>query len=70
MNHDEPIAPAAQAAKTPAERRTVEAWAAARATPKWLLEATRAGQRWPIGQELTAEAFDRAVAATANEGIR
>lgn len=45
----------------PAELKTVEAWAAERNTQAWQFAAAKMHAGWPIGREVTAEAFDAAV---------
>jgi hypothetical protein len=44
------------------EKKTVESWAAQKATPPWLFAAARAHERWAIGAELTEAEFDAALA--------
>lgn len=51
------------------EIKTVEQWAAEKATPDWLLAAARAGNRWPVGRELTEQEFDAAIEAAAHTQI-
>jgi hypothetical protein len=62
-----PEAPApapAPAPEAPA-RKPFEAWARAKKTPKWLLAAATAGERWPVGREVTEVEFDAATARAA-----
>jgi hypothetical protein len=44
------------------EKKTVELWAAQKATPAWLFAAARAYERWGIGSQLTEADFDAALA--------
>jgi hypothetical protein len=43
------------------ERRTAEAWRDAKQTVAWAFAAARAGERWPLGQELTEAQYDAAI---------
>ncbi len=43
------------------EKKTVENWAAQKATPLWLFAAAQAHERWAIGAELTEAEFDAAL---------
>ena len=43
-------------------RMTVEAWAAKKETAPWKFKAVAAGKVWPIGLELTEQAYDEAIA--------
>jgi hypothetical protein len=54
-----PAGPEAPAAAP--ERRPFEAWAKSKKTPRWVLAAAKAGERWPAGRELTETQFDAAL---------
>lgn len=54
----------------PAERRTAEAWAAAKRTARHWFEGARVGNAWPVGKELSELEFDAAIAAVQSMEVR
>lgn len=74
MSDIEDTAP--QTAETAEPLHTVEHWAEVgvgencQALKPWQLRAVRAFHRWPIGQEMTATAFAKAVSDALNAVIR
>lgn len=53
-----------------AERRPAEEWATAKQTAPHIFKATRIGQRWPLGVELTEKQYDDAIHNTLTFPIR
>jgi hypothetical protein len=56
----------ADLAPTTADRKAVEEHAKKNATPDWLFNATKVGERWAIGAEVTEQDYRDAVNRTAN----
>jgi hypothetical protein len=57
----------APAPEAPApERKPVEQWAAEKGTVAWKFAAAQAGERWPIGAELTEAEYTDAIERAAN----
>ncbi|UZX16557.1 hypothetical protein KQ693_05875 [Thermus sp. PS18] len=50
--------------------RPYEEWALELGTPPWLVAAVAAKERWPEGQPVSREAFERAVKTAMKEVIR
>lgn len=47
-------------------KKAVEVWEKELGTPAWLFAGAKHGHRWPIGLELTEEAYREALDAAAN----